>query len=758
MSNSDLRRAWKVQQAQKQDVTNAIPALMGNGHSVVEVPNQPGYVYIRLGQGDLGQAFNNRCPLTDNLAIYVGYDPVLDPDRRIFQVLSVRMADYAGAGGTPTPNVGPHHLTHEYGGGDDVYISWRRLMGFRVGRPSGFQVTVDEGVIIRAGAWLSVAAQTLDLTALKPAAGLARYVLIALNAAGAATATAGAPVGVGVLDISNCPIPGASAIPLAAVRLYGAQTSIGDVPTAPDIVDLRFPQSMSTGDVHLEDLSDYARGRIIRGGAADWEAYSAKTAGFIVQGDGTDVKSDKFDWDVFSAGAGADMVHSHASDAEGGVLTVSSGAGGQEPFHVDGSLAVLSDVCDTFISPAAQSIDSVYIKCSTKGTASSTIVDVHRNGGTIFTTTANRPTLAFNGGDYAKSGTPNIVDLNEGDLVTFDIDQVATGAAKLSILLLLAAAISNVPQQGVLDASKIGAGTDNIVLALGGGGTFDSTKILHPCAVEWGGTVYLFYTGYDGATYKIGVATASVGGFTGVNFSKSGSNPILSPGGGGAWDANGVLDPWVIYDAQVGLWKMWYRGLDGSNHGSFGYATASSPTGTWTKSGSNPIMTHDVAWEGNQVLLPSILRESSTVYKMLYAGNEPFSADGRIGLATSTDGIAWTKSGSNPVLSPSGAGWMAASVFSPRTLVKVGSTYYLYFSAKPTAVGLSKSGGASSTDLITWTLNASNPLLSSTRAWEGGAAGETENPNFLRLGHDYYVFYDAYEGAPATIGVVKITA
>lgn len=320
MSNSDLRRAWKAQQATKQDVTNAIPALMGNGHGVVQVPSQPGYVYIRLGQGDLGQAYNNRCPLTDNLAIYVGYDPVLDPDRRIFQVLSVRMADYAGAGGTPTPNVPPHHLTHEYGGGDDVYISWRRLMGFRVGRPSGFQVTVDEGVMIRAGAWLSVAAQTLDLTALKPGGALGCYVLIVLNAAGVATATAGASVGIGTLDISDCPLPGASEFPLAAVRLYGAQTSIGDTPTAPDIVDLRFPQAMSTGDVHLEDLSDYARGHIIRGGAADWESYHAANAGFIVQGDGTDVKSLQFDWDTFSAGAGADMVHDHTSNAEGGTL------------------------------------------------------------------------------------------------------------------------------------------------------------------------------------------------------------------------------------------------------------------------------------------------------------------------------------------------------------------------------------------------------------------------------------------------------
>lgn len=286
MSNSDLRRAWKAQQAQKQDVTNAMPALMGNGHGVVEVPNQPGYVYIRLGQGDLGQAYNNRCPFTDNLAIYVGYDPVLDPDRRIFQVLSVRMGDYSGAGNTPTPNVGPHHTTHEYGGGDDVYIDWRRLMGLRVGRPSGFQVTVDQGVILRAGAWLNVTSQTLDLSAMKPIGALSCYVLVVMDSTGTATATAGASVA-GALDISDCPIPAADEIPLAAVRLYGTQSAIGDTPTDPDIVDLRFPQASSMGP---SVPAVHTHANAAQGGQLDWDNI----------------------W--------TDAVHSHASNAEGGKL------------------------------------------------------------------------------------------------------------------------------------------------------------------------------------------------------------------------------------------------------------------------------------------------------------------------------------------------------------------------------------------------------------------------------------------------------
>ena len=45
------------------------------------------------------------------------------------------------------------------------------------------------------------------------------------------------------------------------------------------------------GSVPLTSLTNYARGSIIRGGAADWEAYDAKTAGALLVGDGVDLVS-----------------------------------------------------------------------------------------------------------------------------------------------------------------------------------------------------------------------------------------------------------------------------------------------------------------------------------------------------------------------------------------------------------------------------------------------------------------------------------
>jgi transcription elongation GreA/GreB family factor len=60
-----------------------------------------------------------------------------------------------------------------------------------------------------------------------------------------------------------------------------------------------------SGDLPLTALGSYARGSVIRGGSADWEAYSAKTAGQILVGDGTDIASIAVSGDATLAGTGA---------------------------------------------------------------------------------------------------------------------------------------------------------------------------------------------------------------------------------------------------------------------------------------------------------------------------------------------------------------------------------------------------------------------------------------------------------------------
>jgi sucrose-6-phosphate hydrolase SacC (GH32 family) len=266
----------------------------------------------------------------------------------------------------------------------------------------------------------------------------------------------------------------------------------------------------------------------------------------------------------------------------------------------------------------------------------------------------------------------------------------------------------------------------------------------------------LYYAGYHTPfNYSIGVATEAEEGFTGRAFTKYGSNPILQPGSAGQWDEALVTNPWVIYDHDEHLWKMWYAGGNNAGELKIGYATAPTSFGSWTKHENNPVLSPN----GSEIKFYnlSVLRESATSYKMLYNTDDP-AGPSKIGLATSTDGIHWTKYSGNPVISGGGGGWMNASVFAPRTFRRVNGQYQIYFSGKQTTTGYSKNGIATSTDLINWSFSVSNPILESTRTWEAGTSspGEIENPNFIEVGSNQYLFYDVWYSSPSRIGVVII--
>jgi predicted GH43/DUF377 family glycosyl hydrolase len=427
-------------------------------------------------------------------------------------------------------------------------------------------------------------------------------------------------------------------------------------------------------------------------------------------------------------------------------------------FFIDGRLAVLSGVGGSFISPSDLAISAVYIQCQNKGASGSTIVDVNINGDSIYWTQANRPTLAYNDADgVAKGGAPTITQLSENDVVTIDIDQVAAGAEGLTVIIAFAVSDGGPdilpPLDGSLNDYKIGSTTDNIVLSLGGGGTWDSKRILHANLLRHEDKIYLYYAGQNASdVWRIGVAVADVDGFTGKNFTKYASNPIVDLGGSGAWDQSHVFTPFVIYDSDDDIFKMWYGGIGSSGDWKIGYATASNPLGPWTKYVSNPVLSASVAWEGSMVHFPAVLKLDDGTYRMMYGGHD-FLGYSAIGTATSDDGITWTKYGSNPVISASGSGWMASSTFGSRTFVFSGGIYHLYFAAKPAAHLWSKIGYASSPDGEVWTLGSNNPVLEPSRAWEDR---EVEHPAMLQIGTTRYVYYDCYFGSPATIGVLMI--
>ena len=74
------------------------------------------------------------------------------------------------------------------------------------------------------------------------------------------------------------------------------------------------------GEIPLASLGSYTQGDVVIGGAGDWEALAVSTAHHIlkVNAGGTEPAWAAFVWAQMGAGAGADMVHDHSVNAEGG--------------------------------------------------------------------------------------------------------------------------------------------------------------------------------------------------------------------------------------------------------------------------------------------------------------------------------------------------------------------------------------------------------------------------------------------------------
>lgn len=89
-------------------------------------------------------------------------------------------------------------------------------------------------------------------------------------------------------------------------------------------------------------------------------------------------------------------------------------------------------------APWAGTIDEVRASVGTAPTGASLIVDVHKNGTTIYGTQSNRPTIAASG-FTATGGTASGADFSAGDYFTVDRDQVGSTVAgsDLTVSLLM---------------------------------------------------------------------------------------------------------------------------------------------------------------------------------------------------------------------------------------------------------------------------------------------------------------------------------
>jgi hypothetical protein len=78
-----------------------------------------------------------------------------------------------------------------------------------------------------------------------------------------------------------------------------------------------------------------------------------------------------------------------------------------------------------FAFPANVTIDDVMVMVDTAPSGADLIVDVHKNGVTVFTTQANRPKIVA-GAHASAAAVPDVLAVVAGDYLTVNVDQVGS--------------------------------------------------------------------------------------------------------------------------------------------------------------------------------------------------------------------------------------------------------------------------------------------------------------------------------------------
>ncbi len=212
-----------------------------------------------------------------------------------------------------------------------------------------------------------------------------------------------------------------------------------------------------------------------------------------------------------------------------------------------------------------------------------------------------------------------------------------------------------------------------------------------------------------------------------LSFAKDKNNPISLPTG----SAPGCLHPDVLYfPSGEGGYKYWMIYTPYPDYLKEEVFLVRSNDGkTWTSTGiSNPVIP-----KGSSVHLadPDFIHQGSTWFCYYYDCPTVYG-EGGIALATSTDGLNWTKYSGNPILSPTET-WEGTILMSP-AVWHDGTKFWMWYVGKDSS-GMQRVGLASSSDGYNWQKeNNAQPIYS-------GSPWNTEGVHHINVSYHGGRFY-----------------
>ncbi|MDE2019226.1 MAG: hypothetical protein KGJ13_02655 [Patescibacteria group bacterium] len=215
---------------------------------------------------------------------------------------------------------------------------------------------------------------------------------------------------------------------------------------------------------------------------------------------------------------------------------------------------------------------------------------------------------------------------------------------------------------------------DQPVTSVGATGTWDR-YIETPSVRRLNGSLAMWYLGYAESGFKspaLGEMHAADSAGTAWILPP---DPIYRPQPGN-WDGTLVTGPTVVRGPD-GLWRLYYSGIGTKN----GIGLLTSPDGThWKASAANPVFLNEPGKWDDEILEQAVIYARGQ-YWMWYSGwrgtlqpSTPIS----IGLATSSDGIHWSRYAGNPVIVPGPPGsWDDLRVLAPDVIVRPDGSFLM---------------------------------------------------------------------------------
>jgi len=276
------------------------------------------------------------------------------------------------------------------------------------------------------------------------------------------------------------------------------------------------------------------------------------------------------------------------------------------------------------------------------------------------------------------------------------------------------------------------------------GGAFDAARATAPAVIVDADTFRMWYTGWTPDRGSIGYATS----LDGVHWTPHGTEPVIPLGFNGSYDSWHAHRPAVYKDDDT--FKMWYSG-DSYGQNQTCYATSTDGV-NWTPGDMviDWVTVFGTTSGWARYTYAGSVRKEDGLYRMWFSTAPPNSY---IGYATSADGINWSIH--DQVLGCGESGTWDDEYLRDPDVIKKDDTYYMFYSGYGDDERF-QVGMASSPDGIVWTKSIDNPVLTYGPPGEWDDVS-IESTSALLVGDEIYLWYDASDGDSLRIGLATAT-